>query len=49
MLRDGRPEDQEFRPTEYLYRCVPLIQWDDGDEPIELDAIELPDMSANCA
>jgi hypothetical protein len=45
MLRNGRPEDQEFRPTEYLYRRVPLVHWDDGDDPIEIDAIELPDMS----
>jgi hypothetical protein len=45
MLKNGRQADQGFRPDEYLYRRVPLELWDDGDDPIEIDAIELPDMS----
>ena len=45
MLRNGRPEDQAFHSDEYLYRRVPLKLWDDGDDPLEIDAVELPDMS----
>lgn len=45
MLKNGRQADQGFQPEEYLYRRVPLVLWDDGDDPIEIDAIELPDMS----
>lgn len=45
MLRNGRPRDQEFRPEERLFRRVPLQLWDDGNDPIEVDAIELPDLS----
>ncbi len=45
MLKNGRQADQEFHPEEYLYRRVPLELWDEGDDPIEIDAVELPDMS----
>ena len=45
MLRNGRPKDQDFRLDEYLYRRVPLELWDDADVAIDIDAIELPDMS----
>jgi hypothetical protein len=45
MLKNGRQADQEFQLDEYLYRRVPLELWDDGDDPIEVAAVELPDMS----
>lgn len=45
MLKSGRGRDQEFAHDEYLYRRVPLQLWDDGEDDIEVDAIELPDMS----
>ncbi len=44
MLRNGRPKDQDFRPDEYLYRRVPLVLWA-FDFAVDIDAIELPDMS----
>jgi hypothetical protein len=45
MRRNGRRKDRDFRPDEYLCRRVPLELWDDGDVVIDIDAIELPDMS----
>jgi hypothetical protein len=45
MLKNGRPEDQEFESGEFLYRRVPEDLWDDDE--IDLDSIELPDMSVN--
>jgi hypothetical protein len=45
MRSEGREADQEFDPDEYLYRRVPLDHWAEWDDYIELDAIELPDMS----
>lgn len=45
MLRNGRPRDQSFRPDEYLFRRVPLELWDDADEALDIDAVQLPDMS----
>ncbi|MEZ6099960.1 MAG: hypothetical protein R3E01_13410 [Pirellulaceae bacterium] len=45
MQTRGRQPDDVFQPDELLYRRVPPIHWEDWDEDIELDAIELPDMS----
>ncbi len=45
MMQKGRAADQDFSPNEWLYRRVPHVLWDDGG--VELDAIELPDMSVN--
>jgi hypothetical protein len=45
MRTESRLLDQQFDPGEYLYRRVPLEHWEDPDADIELDAIELPDMS----
>jgi hypothetical protein len=45
MMQKGRGEDQNFSPEECLYRRVPHELWDDSE--IELDSIELPDMSVN--
>lgn len=45
MRTEGRQPDQQFHSDEHLYRRVPLVLWEDADDPIELDAIELPDMS----
>lgn len=45
MLQRGRPEDDRFEPSEHLYRRVPHVLWE--DDYINLDAIELPDMSVN--
>jgi hypothetical protein len=45
MLQRGKPVDDVFEPKEYLYRRVPHELWD--DDYVNLDAIELPDMSVN--
>jgi hypothetical protein len=45
MCRGGRPKDKEFKSAEYLYRRVPPELWESKDDDIELDAIQLPDMS----
>lgn len=45
MLKGSRQEDQYFSPEEYLFRRVPLELWDDPADDIDVDAIELPDMS----
>jgi hypothetical protein len=44
MRKDDRHEDPHFTPGEYLYRRVPLESWEEGEE-VDVDAIELPDMS----
>ena len=45
----GRADDEteypHFAADEVLYRRVPLVLWPSTDDDIELDAIELPDMS----
>ena len=41
--RDG--EYPHFDPEEYLFRRVPLILWPSADDLVEVDAVELPDMS----
>jgi len=45
MLTRDREADQKFDPGEYLFRRVPLEHWEKPDDNVELDAIELPDMS----
>ncbi len=40
--RDG--EYPHFAPEEYLFRRVPFVLWPSADDPLEVDAIELPDM-----
>lgn len=45
MMRKGRGADGSFNSGELLFRRVPLTLWEDGDDAIEIDAIELPDMS----
>src|SRR5947208_17183332 len=45
MFQRGRLEDPIFEPEECLYRRVPHELWD--DDYVNLDAIELPDMSVN--
>lgn len=47
MLQNGRPPLPHFDPREYLYRRVPPEQWVESSTglPIDIDAIELPDMS----
>lgn len=45
MKRNGRPRLPEFDPDEYLYRRVMPEQW--SEDEIDIDAIELPDMSVN--
>ena len=44
MFRNGRPKVPEFRP-ERLYRRVSPEDW--GDPRVEVDALDLPDMSVN--
>ena len=45
MRQDGRRPVQHFDPQEYLYRRIPLVLWDDPGAPIELNAVNLPDLS----
>ena len=45
MKKNGRPRIPAFDPDEYLYRRVMPEQWDEA--AIDIDAIELPDMSVN--
>lgn len=45
MKRNGRQKIKEFDPDEYLYRRVMPEQWEESE--IDIDAIELPDMSVN--
>lgn len=45
MMKEYRSEDQEFTSNEQLYRRVPFLLWDEDDDDVDLDAIELPDMS----
>ena len=45
MRKNGRPKIKDFDPDEYLYRRVIPEQW--SEEGIDIDAIELPDMSVN--
>ncbi len=44
MQRD-KPVDDDFKPDELLYRRVPHEFWD--DDRVNIDAIDLPDMSVN--
>jgi hypothetical protein len=44
MYPNNRAAEQDFHCSEYLYRRVPLNWWEERNDPIELDAIELPDM-----
>ena len=45
MKRNGRPKVKEFDGEEYLYRRVMPEQW--VESQVDIDAIELPDMSVN--
>ena len=46
MKRDARDgEYPHFDAEEFLFRRVPLILWPSADDPVEVDAVELPDMS----
>ena len=45
MFRNGRPKVPEFRTDERLYRRVSPADW--GDPRVEVDALDLPDMSVN--
>lgn len=45
MTKGDRSEDQVFESDEQLYRRVPFVLWDEDDDDVDLDAIELPDMS----
>lgn len=45
MMKGDRSEDQVFASDEQLYRRVPFVLWDEDDDDVDLDAIELPDMS----
>lgn len=45
MKQNKRPRIKEFDPEEYLYRRVMPEQWEEAE--IDIDAIELPDMSVN--
>jgi len=44
MKRSGREPNPLFPRDEYLFRRVPLDLWDDPGDPLEVNAIELPDM-----
>lgn len=45
MMKGDRSEDQVFASDEQLYRRVPFVLWDEDEDDVDLDAIELPDMS----
>src|SRR5262245_2228316 len=45
MMQHDKPVDDVFRGDEQLYRRVPHEFWD--DDYINVDAIDLPDMSVN--
>jgi hypothetical protein len=45
MRRNGRDPVAAFPREEYLFRRVPLGLWEDKSDPLEVNAIELPDMS----
>ncbi len=45
MMQGARGVDQVFAPDEQLYRRVPFDLWDEDEDDLDLDAIELPDMS----
>ena len=48
MRQEGRHPVPHFNPAEYLYRRVPHELWDEDNPglPIDIAAIDLPDMSA---
>jgi hypothetical protein len=45
MRANQRHEDPHFHPDEYLFRRVPIALWDDPADRLEVDAVELPDIS----
>jgi hypothetical protein len=45
MKQNGRHANPSFPKTEYLYRRVPIDFWPDASEPLDVNAIELPDLS----
>lgn len=47
MMRNGRPVDDNFRADEMLYRRVLPEDWE--VDYVNVDAIEMPDMSVNRA
>ena len=45
MKQNRRFVDAHFVKTEYLYRRVPLDYWADAGDDLDVNAVELPDMS----
>jgi hypothetical protein len=45
MRQNGRQPVPHFDPQEYLYRRIPLSLWDDASVPIDINAVNLPDLS----
>jgi len=45
MRQNDREANQVFARDEYLFRRVPLLLWDDPKDPLEVNAVELPDLS----
>ncbi|MSU77045.1 MAG: hypothetical protein EXS16_03005 [Gemmataceae bacterium] len=47
MKMDSRRSapDAAFPKAEFLFRRVPLGLWDDASQPVEVNAVELPDIS----
>jgi hypothetical protein len=45
MRRNGRHVVPHFHPDEYLYRRIPLDSWPDASVSLEVDAVNLPDLS----
>jgi len=45
MMQHEKPVDDVFKSDEQLYRRVPHAYWD--DDYVNMDAIDLPDMSVN--
>ncbi|MSQ97634.1 MAG: hypothetical protein EXR98_24220 [Gemmataceae bacterium] len=45
MRANGRREDPNFHNEEYLFRRIPTTLWDDPAEELDVDAVQLPDIS----
>jgi len=45
MRRNNRHVDPHFYQDEFLYRRIPLALWENAADPVEVNAIKLPDIS----
>jgi hypothetical protein len=45
MMTKDKHVNPAFPSAEYLYRRIPLSLWGDAGAPLDVNAIELPDLS----